>query len=253
MNKTLLAIATMIGTIIGAGVFAVPYVFAQSGIITCLIYFLIVGALAVFLHLFFGEAIGRTSEESRLIGLTDRYLGKRAKVIVGIAFFIGIVGSLLVYVILSGEFLGLIFPNLFSNFQWSLIAWFLLSFMVFCGTRSIAKAELLLSSILLLSATAAVAFCVPKISLSNFSLFNYTKIFLPFGIVLFSLVGWSAVSEARYVLDDKKKLKKVLLISLLVCIIFYIIFGLAISGVTGKLTTPEPFQALANALGYKII
>lgn len=253
MNKTLLAVATMIGTIIGAGVFAIPYVFAQSGVVTTLIYFLAVGSLVILLHLFFGEAISRTKEETRLIGLTGKYLGRKRKFIVGLAFFIGTIGSLLIYIILSGEFLDLIFPNLFSNFQWSLIAWFLLSFMVFCGTRSIAWTELLLSSILFLTAILAVVFCAPKISLSNFSLFNSSKVFLPFGIILFSLVGWSAVSEARYLLAGKKHLKKVLLVSLLACTIFYIIFGLAISGVTGKLTTPEPFGALANSLGHKII
>ncbi|MDO8524551.1 MAG: aromatic amino acid transport family protein [bacterium] len=253
ISQNILAIATMIGTIIGAGVFAIPYVFSQSGAITCLVYFLVLGVLAILLHLFFGEAISRTNGEARLIGLTDKYLGKKLKILVGIAFFIGTIGSLLVYIILSGEFLNLIFHGLLSNFQWSLIAWLLLSFMVFCGTRLVAWTELLLSAILFLSAILAVIFCVPKISLDNFSLFNSSKVFLPFGVILFSLVGWSAVSEARYLLSDKRQLKKVLLISLSVCVVFYIIFGLAVSGVTGKATTPEPFQALGDILGYKII
>ncbi|MDD5433229.1 MAG: aromatic amino acid transport family protein [Candidatus Pacebacteria bacterium] len=254
MNKTILSVATMIGTIIGAGVFAIPYVFAQSGVITCLVYFLVVGALAVLLHLFFGEAIVRTKEETRLTGLAGKYLGKKSKILVSAAVFIGTIGSLLVYIILSGEFLDLIFPNFLSVFQWSLISWFLLSFMVFCGTRSVAWIELFLSFILFLCALLfIVVFCAPKISLANFSLFNPSKVFLPFGVFLFSLVGWSAVAEARYLLGGVKSLKKVLLISLFICIVFYIIFGLAISGVTGKATTPEPFQAIADYLGYKII
>ncbi len=229
MNKSLLACATLIGTIIGAGVFAIPYVFSQSGVITCLVYFLVVAIAVTLLHLFFGEIVLRTKEESRLSGFAGRYLGKKAKVLVGLALIIGTVGSLLVYIILSGQFLKLVFPHWLSVFQFSLLAWLVLSFLVFCGTRSIAWLELLLASALFLTAGVVIVFCLPKIQLHNFSLFNPGKLFLPFGVFMFSLVGWSAVPESEDILLNKKQLKSVIIFALIACAIFYIIFGLVVT------------------------
>lgn len=253
MNKSLLAVATLIGTIIGAGTFAIPYVFAQSGVITCLIYFLIVGVLAIFLHLFFGEIVLRTKDETRLIGITKKYLGQKAKIILGIALIIGTVGSLLVYIILAGQFLALIFPNLFSPVAFSLLAWLFLSFLVFLGTHSIAKAEVLMSAFLFLIGGLVIVFCLPKIQISNYVLFNFKALFLPFGIFFFSMVGWSAIPESEDILTNKKDLKKAIIIAQLICLAFYILFGLAISGVTGQATTQEGFLGLVPYLGKNIM
>ncbi len=252
-NKTLLAVATLVGTTIGAGAFAIPYVFSQSGVITCLIYFFIVGILAIFLHLFFGEIVLRTKDETRLIGLAKKYLGQKGKLLVGVALIIGTVGSLLIYIILAGQFLSLIFPNLLSSASFSLLAWIVLAFLVFLGTHSIAKAEIFMNAFLFLVGGLIIVFCFPKIQTSNFILSNSKVLFLPFGIFLFSMVGWSAVPESEDILVDKKKLKKAIITALLVCLAFYILFGLAISGVTGKATTQEAFLGLVPYLGKNII
>ncbi len=253
MNKTLLAVATLIGTIIGAGIFAIPYVFSQSGVITCLIYFLVVGLLVMLLHLFFGEIVLRTKKEVRLLGLAERYLGRIGKIVVGIALMIGTAGSLVIYIILLGNFLHLVFPSVLSSFQFSLLSWALLSVLVFFGMRSIALAEVAMGAGLFLVAGVIVAFCLPKIQASNFILFNPKTLFLPFGIFLFSLVGWSAVPEVEDVLINKRNLKKTIIIAVCVCVLFFIIFGLAISGTTGIATTQEPFDGLSLILGRNII
>ncbi|MDD5738894.1 MAG: aromatic amino acid transport family protein [Candidatus Pacebacteria bacterium] len=253
MNKTLLAVASLVGTIVGAGVFAIPYVFSQSGLIACLVYFLVVGALVVFLHLFFGEAVLRTKKEVRLVGLADKYIGRTGKIVVGVALMIGTVGSLVVYIILLGNFLSLIFPSIFSAFQFSLLAWAFLTALVFFGMRSIAIAEVIMGVVLFLTVGIIIAFCLPKIQTSNLFLFNSKALFLPFGIFLFSLVGWSAVPEIEDILIKKKNLKKAIIIAVLACVIFYVIFGLVIFGTTGATTTQEPFEGLSLMLGRDIM
>jgi len=253
MNKTLLAVASLIGTIIGAGVFAIPYAFSQSGVVVCLVYFSLVGALVMLLHLFFGEAVLRTKKEVRLVGLANRYLGRVGKIVVGAALMIGTVGSLVVYIILLGSFLNLISPNFLSAFQFSLLAWALLTILVFFGMRSIAIAEMLMGVALFSVAGVIIAFCLPKVQISNLFLFNSKAMFLPFGIFLFSLVGWSAVPEVEDVLVKKRNLKKSIIIAVLICLFFYIAFGLIISGTTGIATTQEPFEGLSLILGKSII
>lgn len=249
----ILALAGIIGTIIGAGVFAVPYLMAQAGILLCVFYFIILGAVAMILHLFFAEIVLKTKENLRLIGHTEKYLGKNAKAVVGISCILGLTGALLAYIILAGSFLSIIFSSVFSGFWWSIIVWAFLSFLILLGIESIAKTELFMSLGLLLVAGAIFIIGIPKIDFSNFILFNKANIFLPFGVVFFSLIGWSAVPETAVILKNKHLLKKAIVIALLVAIVFYILFGLTISGIAGSQTKPDAFSGLEQFFGRKII
>src|SRR3989344_7994208 len=78
-NSFLLALSVLVGTIIGAGIFGIPYVAAQSGMVPAIFYFIILGASVMLLHLFFGEVALRTYEKHRLIGYARMYLGRRAR------------------------------------------------------------------------------------------------------------------------------------------------------------------------------
>lgn len=253
MNKNLLAGATLIGTIIGAGVFAIPYVFSRSGILPSLIYFLILGPVLILLHLFFGEITLRTSEEQRLVGYAQRYLGKKARTLVALSIFVGTFGSLLVYLILAGDFLGLVLSNYFSPAQYSILVWGVLTFLVFLGTRSVALVELIMAAAFIFIISILLFFCLPEFRLANLVSVNLRQIFLPFGIFFFSLVGWSAIGETEDILTDKKKLKTVIIGSLSFCVLFYFLFGLIISGVSGSGTTAEALKGLVPILGYKVM
>ena len=250
---SLLAVGSLIGTIIGAGVFGIPYVVAKSGVLSSLFYFLILGFLVLFLHLFFGEIVLRTKKEHRLIGYAQHYLGEKVKILVTISVILGTVGALLAYIILGGEFLKIIFPYPFSSLQFSLILWAILSLFVFLGMKSIAPFELLMNIGLFGAFLLIFIFSFPKIESSNFVFFNKEYLFLPFGIFLFSLIGWNAVPEIEKILIKKENLKKVIFYSLIISTIFYFLFGLIISGVTGPQTTGEPFTGLLPFLGKKII
>lgn len=253
ISRTVLAGASLVGTIIGAGVFAIPYVFSQSGVIPCLIYFLILTPIVTLLHLFFGEITLRTKEEQRLVGYTERYLGPKAKHLVAFSVIAGIIGSLLVYVILAGDFLSIIFPHFLSAPQLSILIWGVLAFLVFLGTRSIALVELIMAGIFLSVISIIFLFCLPRVEAANFILFNSQKLFLPFGVFMFSLIGWSAIGEVEDILAEKKKLKSVIIAVVSFCAVFYFAFGLIVSGVTGRATSPEALKGLVPILGYKVM
>ena len=204
----ILAVASLIGTIIGAGVFGIPYVMAKSGILFCLFYFLIVGATVFLLHLFFGEIVLRTKQKHRLVGYTGKYLGKRAKVLVAFSTIFGTVGALLVYIILGGHFLKLILPFSLSLFQLSLLLWVILSFFIFLGMKSIAWIQLLMNAGFLGAILLVFFYSFPKIDIGNFILADSKYIFLPYGVILFSLIGWNAIPEIETILVKKKKSQK---------------------------------------------
>lgn len=253
LKSSLLALASLIGTIIGAGIFGIPYVFSKSGAFLSFFYFLILGTVVLFLHLFFGEIVLRSQKKHRLVGYTEKYLGKKFKILVAFSVILGTAGALLAYIILGGNFLKIIFPTSLSSFQLSLIFWIVLSFFVFLGIRAVAQVELLMNLGLFLVFLVIFLFCLPKINPTNFLVFEKNSLFLPFGIFLFSLIGWNAVPEIERIISPKKKLKKVIFLGILISIIFYFAFGLIISGVTGKATTPEAFQGLLPFLGKKIL
>ena len=99
------AIAVLIGTIVGAGTFGLPYVFARAGFSAGIFYLLVLTFAVLAVHLIYGEIILRTSGSHRLVGYTDKYLGKRAKILATVVALVEYYGALLAYTILGGEFL----------------------------------------------------------------------------------------------------------------------------------------------------
>ena len=55
-------------TIIGAGMFALPYVFQKSGIGLGLFYLFFFGLVSILIHLMYADIILRTSENHRFAG-----------------------------------------------------------------------------------------------------------------------------------------------------------------------------------------
>lgn len=250
------SLSILLGTIIGAGVFGIPYVIEKSGIVLGLFYLLILGGAVFFIHLFFGEAILRTSGNFRLPGLSQRYLGGWGKNLTSLSVTIGVTGALLAFLILGGQFLNILLADGLSEIQLTLIFGAALSYFIFRGVKLIASATVL-TNILFFSAIAAlIFFALPKFSISNINIINTSDIFLPFGVILFSLIGWSAVPEIIGFLkspQDKKEIKKVITASTILVVLFYILFAMILIGVAGKSTSQDALSGLAPFLGKKVI
>jgi amino acid permease len=73
-----------------------------------------------------------------------------------------------------------------------------------------------------------------KIAHENISGFNLQTFLLPYGLVLFSLLGSNALPEMREELIDNEKLfKRSIIIGMLIPIISYILFTVVVVGVVG--------------------
>jgi tyrosine-specific transport protein len=258
----LFALSILIGTIVGAGIFGIPYVVSKSGIIPGFFYFLILGSMVALVHLFFGEIVLRTEERHRLPGFAQKYLGGWGKALITISTILGLTGALLAYIIIGGDFLKIVFSPLFSlagefsSFNFSLVLWVFLSFFVFRGIKSIAKAEFLMNIVFFFVIFIIVLIALPEINIKNFSLINTENIFLPYGVILFSFLAFPAIPVIREILkseNEKKNFKKIIIIGILTATILYILFSLAVVGVSGENTTPETFDGLLMFLGEKIV
>ena len=259
MRKNFLfALSVLIGTIVGAGVFGIPYVIAKSGIIPGFFYFFILGGAVLLIHLFFGEIVLRTKGKQRLIGYSQKYLGKWGKLLITIAVILGVAGALLAYLILAGDFLEILFSpytNL-TSFYFSLIFGVVLSYFIFRGIKLIAPTELFTNLLFFLVVVIIFSLCLPKVNFSNLPLFNLSDIFLPYGVILFSLIGWSAIPEITEILktaEEKKSLKKIIILGNIIVIVFYILFTAGIIGITGGKTSTDALSGLIPFLGGKVI
>ena len=96
--------AILAGTILGVGLFGLPYVFSTAGFAAGVLFMILCCFLVTITHLIYGEALARTPGEHRAPGLAKIYLGKPGYYITTVASFISLSGVLLAYLILGGQF-----------------------------------------------------------------------------------------------------------------------------------------------------
>jgi len=259
------AIAVLIGTIIGAGVFTLPYVAVHSGLATTLIWLIIVSFIITYLHLAFGEIVLRTKKDFRLPGYVGHYLNSSAKKLILLITFFTFSFSLLIYLLLGSQFLKVILNSVWTNFSFPqgflvLFLWLLLSSVVLSKNKRLSRINFYLSFALLFLFFIIIIFALPHFQTENINLFNFTNHWgwlIPYGVLFFALNGMVAVPEAIKVLEarggKKEKLKKIIIIGTLIPALCYLAFIFAVVGASGSFTTLEAIEGLKGVLGNSII
>lgn len=248
MNKKFFyATATLIGTIVGVGIFGVPYVVAKSGFLFGLLFLFGLGGAILLIHLFYGEIVLRTPGKHRFVGYAQIYLGRWGKRLTTFTSVFIFYGALLAYIIVGGKFLGTIFGG--SDFIWSLIFFIICSLAVFFGLRVITKMEILMSLFLIIVVVLIFIKGWPAIKLNNLSTLNWPYFFLPYGVMLWAVGGWAAIPEMKEVFKDNCQFfKKAIIWGTLLPIFLYLLFVLTVVGVTGQQASPEAIEGLVEAL-----
>lgn len=250
------ALATLIGTIIGAGIFGLPYVFYHSGIFLGVIYLLVLGFITMLIHLLYGEIILRTDKIHRLVGYGEKYLGQPAKMILTLSLIFGLYGSSIAYIILGGEFLNNIFGQFFfhNQFFYSLIFFAVTTVLVYFGLRAFEESEFFLTILLLITVIIILVLGLAKINFTNYQNVVLTDAFLPYGVIFFALNGAVAIPELRSILNKRKKLlKRTIIWGTVIPIIIYLLFALVVIGITGGSTSADTISGLRDKLGDGIV
>ncbi len=232
-HKTTIAVATLVGTIVGAGILAIPYVVAQSGFLLGFIITVVLGLSLLLLNLMTGEVVLRTKKQHQLTGYAERYLGLAGKRLMMFSMVFGIYGALTAYLIGEGETLKALFG--WGHPLWySLIFFGLAFFVIYQGVKAAGKVDLILIILLLTIVAVIGIFSYKNIVLENLTYFNWTKFFVPYGVILFALAGITSIPEMQEVVgEQKKKMKKAIIIGSVIPIILYILFAFIVVGVIG--------------------
>ncbi len=252
-------LSVFLGTVIGVGIFGLPFVVSKAGFFVVFGYFLCMVLVAITIHLLLGKIALDTNKIHRLPGYVGEYLGKKWKNISFLVISVGLFGALLAYLIIGGQFLNSFFNPYFggSPIFYTFLFFIAGSYFVFRGIKSISGVELLLLFIFLSIIAVFFAKSFPFINFDNFRTINLKYLTFPFGIVLFSLWGTAIVPEIKEILassiPEKNKvwlnLKLVIAGGLILSAIVYLFFIFIIFGASGANTSEEAISGMGQVLG----
>ena len=169
MRKTILALATLIGTMIGAGILCIPYVVMKSGFAISLVHIFVIALLIMITMLYLGEVALRTNHSFQLTGYAEKYLGKKGKIAMMFALGFGIYAALLAYLLGVGESFSFLFYNTSSHtLYFGIVFWLLLSIISYYGLKALESGEFIGVSAILISMIAMTIFFANKLSFANF-------------------------------------------------------------------------------------
>ncbi len=227
---------TLSGTIIGAGILGLPYVFSKSGFFIGLFWLLVIGAIVMFTSLCLGEVSLRTKGKHHLAGYARKYLGIWQKRIMFFAVAFGIYSALLAYLIGEGQSFSKLFTGTLDySLYFAIGFWIIMSFLLREGLRGLKKIETWGVLAIIFIILFISGWYSPSINVENLFYNDFSYFFLPFGIILFALLGFTSIPELKMEIKGKeKKLKKAIVVGILIPIILYIIFSFVFVGVLGK-------------------
>lgn len=246
---SLRVVGILASTTVGAGIFALPYVFLKAGWGTGVIYLAMFGAVMVVAHYLYWKILDDSGGKKRLLFVVKDHFGLPGFYSSVVAVMGGLVLTLVAYLILATKFFKIIFPYIDSATALA-IFWIISSIPLILSLKRFAGMEFLGSAVMVGIIFMVFFSALPGGHIAEIDLFIPDAWFLPFGAVLFSLAGWTAIEP---IYELKTKLKKagrlpefVLGTALVVGV--YLIFVVAVFGITSTVT-PDTVSGL-NQLGY---
>lgn len=196
---------------IGAGMFSLPYIFKESGWLLGIFYLIILSCAIIFAHYLYWLVLERVGEKKRLLGFVRAHLGGWAFYIALISIIVGLLLTLVVYLLLAQDFGKEILPAPLDNYG-AIIFWITVSLPLLFNLSKLVRIEGLAT--ILKSLIVFFIFLISKEVFPSIAPVRAENFLLPFGAVLFSLAGWTAIEpmfEWQKKSDDRKPLPKLVL------------------------------------------
>lgn len=253
--KFLKALAVFLGTVIGVGIFGLPFVASKAGFFVVLLYFLFIVLITILAFFLYGEVVLNTKGVHRLPGYVGEYLGEKWKKITFLVVAIGLIGALLAYLIIGGQFLSSFLSPYFggSSTLYTLLFFILGAYLVFRGIKSISGIELLLLFFLFVILILFFIKAFPFIDIDNFKTFDLKYMAFPYGIILFSLWGSAVIPEIKEIVKgSRKELRKVIITGIIIVLMVYLSFIYIVLG-SSSVVSEDAISGLEKTLGSNII
>lgn len=242
----LLPIGLLAGTIIGAGIFALPYVFKVAGIGTGLFYLALGAVVYSAIHLMYADVILRTPGRHRFVGYTREYLGNNFFFPAILISVVEMIFVLTVYLVLSYSFANLITP-LGAVVEKIILFWLFGSLGIFLSVRKLAELEFWITG-MILAIIGLILFWGFK-NIMIFSAVDFYPVlknaFIPLAPVLFAISGRVAIPSLVDYFNAKKlpTLKKAVVWGTVVPALVYALFVFGV-----LMISPAPSEDAVSGL-----
>lgn len=235
MNKKFWATTfTLTGTIVGAGILGLPYVFSQSGFLIGLFWLVALGAVMMYVNLALGEVTLRTRGKHQLSGYAEKYLGPWGKRLMFFAMIFGVYSALLAYLVGEGQSLSQIIPGGTHPIVFGIAFWLIMTLLLREGLKGLKKVETWGVIAIIAIITGIVIRFAQFVKPENLMTWNHPNFALPIGVVLFALLGFTSIPELREEIKGQEKLlRKAIILGTTLPIILYIAFSSIFIGVLG--------------------
>lgn len=252
-RSIILPASILAATIIGAGTFVIPFIFVQSGIITGLFYLAIFGVAFTLIYLMYADTILRTKEDHRFSGYAEFYLGKLVKWPTILSTIVGMLFILTIYLILSASFVNLIWPTAPDIYKVAAF-WLIASLAILLKINRLAVSEFL--TVIGIIAIVLIAFIYglkdfEKIFSVPLVTADWRQFFLPYGAILFSLAGKTAIPTILgYFRKNNQQIiniKPVIVLGVLLPIIIYFVFSITVINLSNAVSV-DTVSGLADHL-----
>ncbi|RMD57836.1 hypothetical protein D6825_02785 [Candidatus Woesearchaeota archaeon] len=243
-------IATLTGTVIGAGILGIPFVVAMSGFWTGVLVLVVLGIVNLFVNLFMGDIVLGSDGRHQLVGHAGRILGRYGRFWMLLSIVIGCFGALVAYTLGVGSSLAEVFGG--PVWLWSALFYLVMSYLLAGTVSRLGKSELWMEFFKLVVFLAVVFFLFSssQFNVGNLSGFSWNSLLVPFGVVLFAYMGSPAIPEVCEQTRVCSHLtRRVIVIGSLIPLIAYVAFAAAVIGVTGPLTTEVATIGVARFSG----
>lgn len=251
------AVTTLTGTIIGAGVLAIPYTIYTAGYWLGVLYLIILGIIMTILNLMLGEVVLRTKKKLHIPELIKLYLGKKGYVLVLIAIAILIYGGMSAYIRGAGDIINTIIPS--QSFNWSIVFFAIGTYFIIKGLKFVSQWNIIFVSgmVLIIITIWLKAIYSQDIDWTQFELKptnSITQAFRPYGAILFSYFGVIAIPHIKTILGKKSyQMESAITLGMLIPISLYSVFVSLVIGVAGKDITQLAIISLGEKLGGQVL
>ncbi len=243
-----LPVGLLAGTIIGAGMFSLPYVFSEAGLSLGFAILALGAVTYTIAHLMYAEIILATPGEHRFVGYAGIHLGAPAYLPAFFASVIEMILVLIIYLSLSASFSQILFgadnaaPSL-------LIFWALGSLGIFLNLKRLVTLESFITW-----GMVAIVVIIFYLGLQKFSAVmaqnlpaDFGNILIPLAPAIFALSGRVAIpSLIRYFKGERVKIRRAIIWGTVLPAIVYGLFVLGVIALSPNVTG----DAIGGLYGY---
>lgn len=252
LKNSLLPSSILIASVMGAGMFSLPFVFHTVGLLATIIYLILFGMLAVAIHLIYADVVMRAHEKHlHFPGYIKLYLGDRIGMFATFVVLITLLFTLTAFLILSTSFLHILIPTL-QPLSLLFLFWALGTLFAFITIEGTGLFDAVTTTLTLAAIAAIFIYWGTSIAFDRSLLptFNASQSLLPFGPALFSFLGFSAIpaliAYARKQSIPMHNTQKAIILGSLIPAFFYLLFVVAIWGLSPFVSIDSVSGLIAN-------